>query len=287
MAPRQAAMSSPTRGGGRAADKAAGPSQPAARHQEPVTPEVFHPGPAVLSARISSAAKTAAGAAAAGLAAARDSVLKLQQAAASPAGPFNRVSTEITPGDLDDDGAGSGDSPRHTHMGGRLASDTGLAGLAEAAGHAWHDLPNMSSWRQQVQLVRAAAVVTLTATLGYAFLWAPNKLGLRWDLSMVSRLFYDNALAFVLFNLLGLFPFIINCLMWPALRSKGLRPAMWPHLLLSYVAGAFALLSYLARWNPPRRAARLPLARLVSNTNRSTCPHNRPCVNAVTSTVMP
>lgn len=58
---------------------------------------------------------------------------------------------------------------------------------------------------------------------GYAFLWAPNKLGLRWDLSMVSRLFYDNALAFVLFNLLGLFPFIINCLMWPALRSKGLR----------------------------------------------------------------
>lgn len=58
---------------------------------------------------------------------------------------------------------------------------------------------------------------------GYAFLLVPNRLGLRQDLAMVGRWFYDNALAFVLFNLLGLFPFITNCLMWPALRSKGGR----------------------------------------------------------------
>lgn len=58
---------------------------------------------------------------------------------------------------------------------------------------------------------------------GYAFLLAPNRLGMRTDLAMVGRCFYDNALAFVLFNLLGLFPFITNCLMWPALRSKGGR----------------------------------------------------------------
>lgn len=50
---------------------------------------------------------------------------------------------------------------QHTHP-----STSPLSGLAEAAGHAWHDLPHISSWRQQVQLVRATAVVTLTVTLG-------------------------------------------------------------------------------------------------------------------------
>ena len=42
---------------------------------------------------------------------------------------------------------------------------------------------------------------------------------------------------------------------------------MWPHLALSYVAGAFALLSYLARWSPktgPGRSPKVPPARLVS-----------------------
>lgn len=58
---------------------------------------------------------------------------------------------------------------------------------------------------------------------GYAFLLAPNHLGVRHDLRQVSRLFYDNAVTFVLFNLLGLFPFILNCLMWPNLRSKGFK----------------------------------------------------------------
>jgi hypothetical protein len=57
----------------------------------------------------------------------------------------------------------------------------------------------------------------------YSFLFAPNHLGLRHDLSLLSRAFSDNALAFVLFNLLGLVPFINNCLMWPALRSQGLQ----------------------------------------------------------------
>ena len=62
---------------------------------------------------------------------------------------------------------------------------------------------------------------------GYVFLFATNHLGLRRDLSMLSRFFYDNALAFVLFNLLGLFPFITNCLMWPTLRSRGLKVRAW------------------------------------------------------------
>lgn len=62
-----------------------------------------------------------------------------------------------------------------------------------------------------------------SAAAVYAFLFAPNHLGLRQDLSLLSRGFYDNALTFVLFNLLGLFPFINACLMWPALRSQGLQ----------------------------------------------------------------
>jgi hypothetical protein len=44
---------------------------------------------------------------------------------------------------------------------------------------------------------------------------------MRHDLVLLSRMFYDNALTCVLFNLLGLFPFILNCLMWPTLRSAG------------------------------------------------------------------
>jgi hypothetical protein len=59
------------------------------------------------------------------------------------------------------------------------------------------------------------------AHAGYAFLLAPNALGLLHDLRLLSRGFYDNALAFVMFNLLGLFPFLLNCLMWPTLRSHG------------------------------------------------------------------
>jgi hypothetical protein len=61
----------------------------------------------------------------------------------------------------------------------------------------------------------------VSAATGYAFFFAPNKLGMRHDLALLSRLFYDNALTFVLFNLLGLFPFILNCLMWPTLRGGG------------------------------------------------------------------
>jgi hypothetical protein len=40
------------------------------------------------------------------------------------------------------------------------------AGLAEAAGHAWCDLPHFGTWRQRVQLVKLAAGLVLTMTLG-------------------------------------------------------------------------------------------------------------------------
>lgn len=70
---------------------------------------------------------------------------------------------------------------------------------------------------------RPSSLCIFSAAAVYAFLFAPNHLGLRHDLSLLSRGFYDNALTFVLFNLLGLFPFINKCLMWPALRSQGLQ----------------------------------------------------------------
>lgn len=42
------------------------------------------------------------------------------------------------------------------------------AGLAEAAGHAWHDLhvPHFGTWQQRVQLVQWSAGLVLAATLG-------------------------------------------------------------------------------------------------------------------------
>lgn len=55
----------------------------------------------------------------------------------------------------------------------------------------------------------------------------------------------------------------LHCL---ALPSLNMQPAMWPHLVASCFAGAFALLSYLLRWRPhPQGMPRLALkaAKLV------------------------
>jgi hypothetical protein len=49
---------------------------------------------------------------------------------------------------------------------------------------------------------------------------------------------------------------------------------MWPHLVASYFAGAFALLSYLVRWRPhPQGMPRLArkAAREVSEKGGSVC----------------
>lgn len=54
---------------------------------------------------------------------------------------------------------------------------------------------------------------------GYVLLFAPARLGWRAESHLVATFGADNALAFALFNLLGLFPALLGCVAWPALRS--------------------------------------------------------------------
>ena len=64
-----------------------------------------------------------------------------------------------------------------------------------------------------------AACVAAFAT-GYAFLFAPRKLGWRGEAALVLRGCSDNALSFVLFNMLGIMPALLGCVAWPVLRNN-------------------------------------------------------------------
>eukprot|EP00882_Tetradesmus_deserticola_P000266 GHRQ01000293.1.p1 GENE.GHRQ01000293.1~~GHRQ01000293.1.p1 ORF type:complete len:683 (+),score=280.20 GHRQ01000293.1:407-2455(+) len=157
--------------------------------------------------------------------------------------------------------------------GGRLskyASQTGLDGVAEAAGHVLGELTPCATWRQEVLLTRLAAGLTLALTLGYVLLLAPRSLGWRAELHLVRSFGADNAVAFALVNLLGLLPAMLGCVAWPLLRSAKNKPRLWRYILASTMTGAFALLSYLAAWDPPApgKAARLPPQHLAGRSRR-------------------
>lgn len=55
---------------------------------------------------------------------------------------------------------------------------------------------------------------------GYALLLAPRKLGFWGEAALVVRGCSDNALSFVLFNMLGIMPALLGCVAWPLLRNK-------------------------------------------------------------------
>lgn len=150
----------------------------------------------------------------------------------------------------------------------KYASTTGLEGVAEAAGHVVGELAPATKWRQEVLLTRLAAGATLAITLGYVLLFAPSSLGWRAEMRLVRSFGYDNAVAFALINLLGFFPAILGCVAWPLLRGARHQPPLWRYILASTMTGAFALLSYLAAWDPPKpgRAPRMPPQHLAGRT---------------------
>lgn len=51
------------------------------------------------------------------------------------------------------------------------------------------------------------------------------------------------------FNIIGIYTFVYQCLLIPGGRSANNIPA-WPFVVLSYGLGAFALLPYMALWSP-------------------------------------
>uniref|UniRef100_A0A383WG64 Uncharacterized protein n=1 Tax=Tetradesmus obliquus TaxID=3088 RepID=A0A383WG64_TETOB len=150
----------------------------------------------------------------------------------------------------------------------KYASSTGLEGVAEAAGHVVGELAPAAKWRQEVLLTRLAAGATLVLTLGYVLLFAPRSLGWRAEMRLVRSFGYDNAVAFALINVLGFFPAILGCVAWPLLRGARHQPPLWRYILASTMTGAFALLSYLAAWDPPKpgRAPRMPPQHLAGRT---------------------
>ncbi|WIA17097.1 hypothetical protein OEZ85_013995 [Tetradesmus obliquus] len=150
----------------------------------------------------------------------------------------------------------------------KYASSTGLEGVAEAAGHVVGELAPAAKWRQEVLLTRLAAGATLALTLGYVLLFAPRSLGWRAEMRLVRSFGYDNAVAFALINVLGFFPAILGCVAWPLLRGARHQPPLWRYILASTMTGAFALLSYLAAWDPPKpgRAPRMPPQHLAGRT---------------------
>ncbi|KAF6255144.1 hypothetical protein COO60DRAFT_1702968 [Scenedesmus sp. NREL 46B-D3] len=148
----------------------------------------------------------------------------------------------------------------------KYASHAGLNGVAEAAGHVLGELTPAAKWRQEVLLARVGAGLALALTLGYVLLFAPRSLGWRAEVRLLRTLGSANAVAFALINSLGFFPAILGCVAWPLLRSAKHKPRLWPYLLASTMTGAFALLSYLASWGPPKpgKAPRMPPQHLPS-----------------------
>eukprot|EP00955_Chlamydomonas_euryale_P110896 366028-Chlamydomonas_euryale.AAC.13 len=90
----------------------------------------------------------------------------------------------------------------------------------------------------------------------YSFQYAPNQTPFR-DQIFIKLLtgisqdenFKVNAVYFSIFNIIGIYTFVYQCLLIPAGRSANRIPA-WPFVVLSYALGAFALLPYMALWSP-------------------------------------
>eukprot|EP00775_Hariotina_reticulata_P013417 gene13417-13545_t len=125
-------------------------------------------------------------------------------------------------------------------------------GVAEAAGHAWlTDLkPYMGHFKREALENRLAAGTLAAIAAGYALLFAPRHLSWWAEGHLIMTLGYENALTFVLINLLWIYPQLLTAV------------HLWRHLVGALAGGSFALLVYLARWAPPRRGAKLPPARL-------------------------
>lgn len=100
------------------------------------------------------------------------------------------------------------------------------------------------------------------ALVGYAAFLAPGQTPYR-DQYFIEKLvglrsndgFVINTILTCEFFIMGLWPVIYCSLILPSARNKkegeGKGVPEWPFLVLSFAAGAFALLPYFALWQPP------------------------------------
>lgn len=97
----------------------------------------------------------------------------------------------------------------------------------------------------------------------YAFLLSPNQTPLRdqYFIEKFVGLTTDpvpiNTVFFYLFYIMGIWPLIYTALLVPAAKSRNGVPA-WPFFTLSYGFGAFALLPFMALWQPLEKRPKLP-----------------------------
>ncbi|KAL6775953.1 CGLD25 [Auxenochlorella protothecoides x Auxenochlorella symbiontica] len=130
----------------------------------------------------------------------------------------------------------------------------------------------------QTNILATAGLFTIWASLlAYAFFVAPNQTPLR-DAVFIQKLVGlgdptttpVNAVFTQLFLAMGVWPLIYTALLIPSARSGNGVPA-WPFCTLSFAAGVFALLPYMALWTPeregssrePRRGPRILESRML------------------------
>ncbi|KAI3423805.1 hypothetical protein D9Q98_009642 [Chlorella vulgaris] len=102
------------------------------------------------------------------------------------------------------------------------------------------------------------------ALAGYAFLVAPNQTPLR-DSYFLEKLVglgaADgvplNTIVQQLFLAMGIWPLVYTALLIPSGKSGNGIPA-WPFVTASYAVGAFALLPFMALWQPPKEPPSVP-----------------------------
>ncbi|GAX83453.1 hypothetical protein CEUSTIGMA_g10878.t1 [Chlamydomonas eustigma] len=92
----------------------------------------------------------------------------------------------------------------------------------------------------------------------YAFTMSPNQTPYRDEIfiKLLTGISQDstyqiNPVYFSVFNIIGIYTFIYQCLLIPGGRSANNIPA-WPFVVVSYGLGALALLPYFALWRPIR-----------------------------------
>ena len=116
-------------------------------------------------------------------------------------------------------------------------------------------------------IVGSIGIFALWAGLAaYAFLLSPNQTPLRdqYFIEKFVGLTSDpvplNTVFFYLFYIMGIWPLIYTALLVPAAKSRNGVPA-WPFFSLSYAFGAFALLPFMALWQPLEKRPKLPPAK--------------------------
>lgn len=117
------------------------------------------------------------------------------------------------------------------------------------------------TWPERILVRRAAAALAFLLLVAWAGWFAPrSSLAKEWH--VVQTFGSENAVSFALFSLLTFVDFASSAALFiPAMRNASAALPAWPFVALSMPLGSYALLPYLALWQPPARLPKLPFSR--------------------------